>query len=80
MEPILKMWQLCIFFSDGPCTQYKQRLYCVLYQALNDGQSKVKLFYIQEQDVDDAVKEMPADLPEASPGFHFTISLWFLFS
>lgn len=105
------------FFSDGPCTQYKQRrnfyLFCTeifkkgftrgtwnyfeashgkgapdgiggtlkrradrlvsqgvdiptamsLYQALNDGQSKVKLFYIQEQDVDDAVKEMPADLP-----------------
>lgn len=34
-----------------------------LYQALNDGLTKVKLFYIQEQDVDDAVKEMPADLP-----------------
>lgn len=46
-----------------------------LYQALNDGQSKVKLFYIQEQDIEDAVKEMPTDLPsgtiynEASPGF-----------
>lgn len=33
------------------------------YQALNDGQSKVKLFYIQEQGVEDAVKEMLADLP-----------------
>lgn len=35
-----------------------------LYQALNDGQSTVKFFYIQEQDVNDAVNEMPADLPE----------------
>lgn len=34
-----------------------------LYQALNDEQSKVRLFYIQEQDVDDAVKKMPAKLP-----------------
>ena len=105
------------FFSDGPCTQYKQRgnfyLFCTeifkkgftrgtwnyfeashgkgapdgvggtlkrradrlvsqgvyiptalsMYQALSEGQSKVKLFYIQEQAVEDAVKEMPADLP-----------------
>ncbi|KAI3375809.1 hypothetical protein L3Q82_004091 [Scortum barcoo] len=34
-----------------------------LYQALSEEQSKVKLFYIQEQAVEDAVKEMPADLP-----------------
>lgn len=105
------------FFSDGPCTQYKQRgnfdLFCTeifkkgftlgtwnffeashgkgapdgicgtlkrradslvsqgvdiptalsLYQALSDGESKVTLYYIQEQDVEDAVKKMPADLP-----------------
>lgn len=34
-----------------------------LYQALSEGQSKVKLFYIEEQTVEEAVKEMPADLP-----------------
>lgn len=105
------------FFSDGPCTQYKQRgnfyLFCTeifkkgftlgtwnffeashgkgapdgiggtlkrradrlvsqgvdiptalsLYQALSEGESKVTLYYIQEQDVEDAVKKMPADLP-----------------
>lgn len=34
-----------------------------LYQALNDGNSKGKLFFIQEQDMDDAVKNMPGDLP-----------------
>ncbi|CAL8363301.1 unnamed protein product [Boreogadus saida] len=35
-----------------------------MYQALSEGQSKVKLFYIQEQAVEDAVKEMSADLPD----------------
>ncbi|XP_051537007.1 uncharacterized protein LOC127430905 [Myxocyprinus asiaticus] len=34
-----------------------------LYQALSEVQSKVKLFYIEEQAVEDAVKEMPADIP-----------------
>ncbi|KAK1885566.1 putative polyketide synthase 1 [Dissostichus eleginoides] len=105
------------FFSDGPCTQYKQRgnlyLFCTeiykkgftrgtwnyfeashgkgapdgvggalkrrkdklvsqgfdiptalsLYQALSEGKSKVKLFYIPEQAVEDAIKQMPSDIP-----------------
>lgn len=34
-----------------------------LYQALGEGLSKVKLFYIQGQAVEHAVKEMPAELP-----------------
>ncbi|KAK0151073.1 hypothetical protein N1851_007764 [Merluccius polli] len=34
-----------------------------LYQALCEGESKVSLFYIQEQAVEDAVSTMPTNLP-----------------
>lgn len=44
-------------------------------QALKDGQSKVKLFYIQVQNVDDAAKEHPRW------GFtRLSLSPWLLFS
>lgn len=34
-----------------------------LYRALCEGESKVSLFYIEEQAVEDAVSAMPANLP-----------------
>jgi hypothetical protein len=46
-----------------------------LYQALSEGQSKVEWFHIQEQAVEDAVKEMPDEALTRGHSFTWESSL-----